>query len=181
MIAGSVSRRYAKALLSIGIESNDYEQFGSELDSFADLLKHAGLKEILQNPSYTQAKRGAIVKDLLSRLNLSKPVHNFVLLLTDRNRIGILPQIAEEYRGMADKQAGRIRAHVTTAKGLDSTNLDQLKTVLAQKTKKQVLIEESTDEKLIAGMVTRIGSVVYDGSISTRLTQLRESLLEGKE
>ena len=89
--------------------------------------------------------------------------------------------IAREYRLMADEHAGRVRADVTSAQTLDSENVSRLKGALEQKTGKQIILEQKTDSNLIAGMVTKIGSIIYDGSIRTRLEQMRQALLEGEQ
>lgn len=180
MIVGSIARRYAKALLAIGVSSNTYEKLGTELEQFAALMENKELKDTLENPSYPLSKRKAIIEQLIIRLKPSKSVQSFMLLLTDRNRLGALPGIAREYQRMVDEHAGRVRAAVTSAQTLSMTDVTRLKQALEQKTKKKVILEQNTDPKLIAGMVTQVGSIVYDGSIRTRLEQMRQTLLEGE-
>ncbi len=181
MISGSISRRYAKALLSIGIETQQVEQLGADLEQLATLLKNDDLAEALQNPSYPLSKRKAILADLFLRLQLSTMIRNFLMLLVDRNRIEFLPGIARDYQAMADDHAGRVRADVVSANLLDPESITRLKRVLEEKTGKHIILEQKTDPDLIAGMVTKIGSIVYDGSIRTKLEQLRQTLLEGEQ
>ena len=181
MIAGSIPRRYAKALLSIGIEKQSYEKLGAEIAAFASLLvEHAALRDTLENPSYSHSKRKAIVLALLDRLQPSPSVRSFLLLLCDRNRLEYMTAIVREYQGLADEHAGRVRAGVVSAEALDSEAVLRLKKALEQKTGKQVLLEQSTDPELIAGMVTKVGSIVYDGSLRTRLEQMKSVLIEGQ-
>jgi F-type H+-transporting ATPase subunit delta len=177
LTSGSIPRRYARALLSIGAETKLYEKFGVELDQLAGLLQHKELRTALTNPSILQSRRRAIMEQLISRAQPTPTVRSFVLLLVDRNRAELLPDIAREYRALADAHAGRVRASVTTAEPLDGEATARLKRALEQKTNKQVILEQRTDPDLIAGMVTQIGSIVYDGSIRTRLAQLRQTLL----
>mgnify|MGYP006305304585 CR=1 FL=1 len=181
MIAGSIARRYAKALLALGVESKKYEQFARELASFAALMTNKDLSTTLANPSYPLSKRKAVVQELLRRLRPDKTVENFILLLTDRNRLDAIDGIVREYQRMVDEHAGRVRATVTTAGKLAPADTSRLKQALEQKTGKKVLLTEEADPELIAGMVTQIGSIVYDGSIRTRLEQMRHSLLEGEQ
>lgn len=181
MITGSIARRYAKALLAIGIDEKSYEKIGEELQSFAGLLKHKELRDTLENPSYPLSKRKAVVEQLLGQLKPSKTVQSFLLLLTERNRISALPGIAREYQNMVDEHVGRVRASVTSASELKSGDVGRLKQALEQKTGKDVILEQNMDPELIAGMVTQIGSIIYDGSMRTRLEQMRHTLLEAEQ
>jgi len=81
---------------------------------------------------------------------------------------------------MLDVYVGRVRASVTSADRLEAEQVARLKKALEGKTGKHVVLEQQTDPELIAGMVTQIGSVVYDGSIRTRLQQMRHTLLAGE-
>lgn len=177
MTSGSIPRRYARALLAIGAETKLYEKFGAELDQFAGLLEHKDLQNTLVNPSIPQSRRRAIMEELISRACPTATVRAFLLLLVDRSRAELLPDIAREYRALADEHAGRVLARVTTAEPLAGEAVTRLKRALEQKTGKQVVLEQRTDPELIAGTVTQIGSIIYDGSIRTRLAQLRQALL----
>lgn len=181
MIVGSIARRYAKALLAIGVENKQFERFGKELDNFAAVLTGSKeLRDVLANPSQPLSKRRAIVEALIKKMRPSPTVQSFLLLLMDRSRIGYLPSIAREFQAMADKHAGRVRTKVTSAFKLDLGTVTRLKKALEKKTGKQVILEQKVDPDLIGGVVAQVGSYVYDGSIRTTLTQMRQSLLEGK-
>jgi F-type H+-transporting ATPase subunit delta len=178
VLSGSVARRYAKALLAIGIEKNQFEAYGRELDSFGEVLRVKELRDTLHNPSHALSRRQAILTELLGRLSPSEPVRIMLLLLLKRNRIDIVSAIAREYRALCDEHAGRVRARVVSAQALDPTASQRLLVALEKKTGKQVLLEQKADPELLAGMVTQVGSLIYDGSLRTRLQQMRESLLE---
>ena len=178
MLSGSIARRYAKALLAIGIEKSQFDAFGPELVAFAELLGNSELRDTLHNPSHPLSRRKAILVAILEKLSFSEPVRNLLLLLLDRNRTEFIPSIARECRALCDEHAGRVRAKVVSAQPLDSAALTRLVSALESKTGKKVLLEQSADPELIAGMVTQVGSLIYDGSLRTRLQQLREALLE---
>lgn len=179
MSPGSIARRYARALLSIGIEMRLFEQFGKELDQFAELFADKSLVGVLANPTYPLSKRKAVLEELIARLKPSNTVRNFMLLLIDRDRVGILVDVAREYTEMVDEHSGRIRAAVTSARPLRPDEVAQLEKALAEQTKKKVILTKDVDDQLIAGTVTKIGSVIYDGSVRTRLAELRDSLTAG--
>jgi F-type H+-transporting ATPase subunit delta len=182
LISSAVARRYAKALLAIGIDTNAVDKMGEELAALAKIFtENKELTQVLQNPSYSQEKRRAVVVGLVDRLGPSKILRNFLLLLTDRNRIDILADTAVAYGVMVDEHAGRVRAEVSTAQPLTEAQLQRLKEALSKATGKDVILSQETDASLIAGTVSRMGSVVYDGSVRTRMEQLRNALLEGKQ
>ena len=181
MIIGSIARRYAKAIMAIGIDTKKYEIFGKELGQFSALLENKELHDVLENPSIVMSKRKAILEALIKRLHPSKTMHNFLLLLMDRNRITALPGICREYQTLADKYAGRMRARVTSAQRLDLAMVSRLKSALEKKTGKKIILEQTTDPELIGGLVTQLGSTVFDGSIRTSLEQMRQSLLQGEQ
>lgn len=181
MITGSIARRYAKALLAIGVETKKFEKQGQEIDKFARLMENKELRDTMENPSYPLSNRKAVIQQLIKRLRPSKTVENFLLLLTDRGRLTALPGIAREYQRMADDHMAQLRASVISADRLDSASVTRLKKALEQKTGKKIILKQSTDPELIAGMVTQIGSIVYDGSIRTRLDQMRQALIEGEQ
>ncbi|MBW2731970.1 MAG: ATP synthase F1 subunit delta [Deltaproteobacteria bacterium] len=181
MKARSLARRYAKALIGIAIDQRCYEEFAQELATVAKLFKeHTVLSTTLMNPSYTLAKRKAVMEGVVARLKSSKTVRNFLLLTVDRGRVELIPDIAVEYQALADEEAGRVRADVRVAADIDLQDLDKLKAALEKRTGKEVVISARVDPTLIAGKVTRIGSTVLDGSVSMRLELIRNTLLEGK-
>lgn len=178
MPAGSLSRRYAKALLSIGVESQTYDAIGKEIDRMATTITNSPeLRAALSNPSFSGDKRRAVVEDLIKRLALSKPVRSFILLLLDKGRLDRLPVIARAYQGLVDEHANRVRATVTSPKALDPATADRIKKALEKQTGKTVVLEQKQDPSLLGGMTTQLGDTVYDGSVRTQLEQLRASLL----
>lgn len=178
MIAGSISRRYAKALLQLGVDGHNYDALGRELGHVNATIEGSDeLREALTSPIFPLSQRKAILAEVLARLGVSKWVEHFVLLLMDRNRIAALPAITREYGLLADGQAGRVRALVTSATALSPTTERRLKLALEQRTGKQVIVEQRVDPSLIGGVVVQIGDLVYDGSVRIQLANLREQLL----
>ncbi len=178
MIAGSLARRYARALLEIGTAQGTYEKLGQELDELAAAYSASrDLAEALTNPVFPRAKRRAVLEKLLEAMTASPVTRNFALLVLDRERTAYLPAIARELRAMVDEQAGRVRAVVTSARPLDPRTADLLKGVLEEISGKKVDMDKQTDPALIGGLVAKIGDVVYDGSVRTQLETMRESFL----
>ncbi len=178
MAAGSVSRRYARALFSIGVDRGTFEPLGKELEDFAALWTgSAELRDALANPVFKASEKRAVLQSLLVRVGSSPDVQKFVLLLLERRRLAAVPHISRAYREMADEHTGRVRAHVTSAQPLGPAELERVRQSLARRTGKQVILEASVDAALIGGIVARVGDLVLDGSVRTQLGTLRDKLL----
>ncbi len=178
MITGSLARRYAKALLDIGVKQQTYDALGKELDRTADTFTRSPeLRVALENPVFPFEQRKQVLEELARRLALSKTVRAFVMLLLEKGRIGKLPDIARAHRALVDEHAGRVRATVTTARPLDPTLEARLKAALEKTSGKVVLLDKKEDPAIVGGLVTQLGDIVYDGSVRTQLAELRERLL----
>jgi len=176
--SGSVSRRYARALFSIGVDRGNFEQLGKELDAVADLwIGSPELREALANPVFKAAEKRAVLQSILPRVAPTADVQKFVLLLLDRRRLPAVANIARAYREMADLHTGRVRAQITSAQALSPAELNRIRDSLARRTGKHVVLEASVDPSLIGGVVARVGDLVLDGSVRTQLVTLRAKLL----
>jgi F-type H+-transporting ATPase subunit delta len=177
-LAGSVARRYARALFSIGVDRGDFEQLGEQLAAMAALWTEAAeLRQAIENPVFKTSEKRALLERLLPRLAPSREVQKFVLLLLERGRIPALPRIARAYVELADAHTGRVRALVTSAAPLGPVEVDRVRRSLEQRTGKKVILETVVDPTLIGGLVARVGDLVLDGSVRTRLATLRQRLL----
>jgi F-type H+-transporting ATPase subunit delta len=177
-LAGSVARRYARALFAIGVDRGSFEQLGQELADLAALWGASpDLRQALENPVFGPAEKRGVLEQLLPRVTPSADVQKFVRLLLDKRRIAALPMIARAYRELADAHAGRVRAEVTSAEPLSPGQTDSVRRSLEQRTGKKVILETRVDPSLIGGLVARVGDLVLDGSVRTQLANLRQRLL----
>ena len=178
MIAGSIGRRYAKALLQIGVETRSFDALGRELDRAAETIgKSPELKNAVENPVFPLSQRHRVLEDVATRLGLSTTIKNLLLLLLDKGRIAALPDIARAHRELVDEQAGRARATITSAAPLDPQVEQRLKSALEKQTGKTVLLDKKVDPSLIGGVVTQVGDLVFDGSVKSQLESLRNDLV----
>ncbi|MGA7124592.1 MAG: ATP synthase F1 subunit delta [Polyangiaceae bacterium] len=177
MSVSIVARRYAKALLELGAEHGDLDRLVDEIAAFAAAWEtSADLRNAIENPLVPHAAKKAVVGELAERLGASATVRNTMLLLVDRRRTATLPYLARMLRELADERKGVVRAEVTTAAPLSDAYYARLQLQLEKMTGKRVAIDRRTDESLIAGIVTRIGDRVVDGSLRTRLQSLRDAM-----
>ena len=177
MINRKIARRYAKALMNIGLEDGNYDRYCEELDTFTAIFQQEEhLREVLRNPTFNIPRRQAIIEEIGKRLSLSPITVNFLQLLVDKDRMMYLPDVAVLYRELVDDAAGRARVKLATAHDLSQKKIEELTKGLQALVGKQVIMEVETDSSLIGGVVARIGDTVYDGSVRTQLAQLKEIL-----
>src|SRR5688572_20778774 len=128
MVNMSIARRYARALLSVALETNSMEAVQQQLAALTALFEaHPELHDVLVNPAYGKNERGRVMEALLQSMGGVTPVlSNTLKLLNDRSRLESLPDIARLFRDMADAKAGRVRGRVTSAAPLPPETVNQL-------------------------------------------------------
>ena len=174
-----VDLRYARALAAvISDQKLDLIASQGQLSDFANILaESADLREVLQNPSIPEAQKLKVLDALSARMGLSRPIRNFIALLTHHQRLHELPQMITAYASIADENTGIAEVEITTARPLDDANrrlLEQQVARLAGEPKVQATYRE--DPALLGGAVVKLGSTVYDGSVRAQLEQMRQRL-----
>ena len=181
MKRSAISRRYARALLLIGKEDGQAEIYKEQLGGVAALMEREdALRQAVSNPLYDTLSQKRVLTAVLEELKLSPVVTSFLQLLLDKGRIGFLVDINDQYQEFADELNGIARASVVSASPLSPDIVENIKNVLSKKTGQNVLLEIEEDPGLIGGIVTKIGDLVFDGSIKTQLLNMRESLKRGE-
>lgn len=176
MSVSLVARRYAQALLELGAEQGELDRVVLEMATLSDAWEaSADLRNAIENPLVAHAAKQAVVGALADKIGATATVRHILLLLVDRRRAKALPYIAQMVRQLADARKGVVRAEVTTAAPLSDAYYGRLQSQLEKMTGKRVVIDRRTDASLIAGVVTRIGDRIIDGSLRTRLQSLRDA------
>ena len=171
--------RYAKALFDVASAESTPEQSEKELVAFADLVAaHDDLRQALSSPAIPAARKRAVVAQLLDRQQPSGPVRKLLLLLTERDRLELLVDLVSVYHERVMEHLKVVQAEVTTATPLPPDQAAQLQQRLGTTIGRTVTLTTKVDPALIGGIVTRIGGTVYDGSMATQLTTLRQRLTE---
>jgi len=177
-LGGSVARRYARALFQIGVDKGNFEALGQEVEDLANLYSSsAELRQTLESPVFPMGDKRAVLEAALPRVAPSKLLHDFILLLLERRRLPALPLIARAFQEMVDAQLGRVRAVITSAKPLDVMVATEVQRALEKRTGKKVLVRTEVDPELLAGVVARVGDLVLDGSLRTRLENMHTRIL----
>lgn len=179
MTSRAAAIRYARALFDVArAEGLDLQRVDRELREFSDLVNGSEtLQRALTNPAVPTPRKRAVVEALLVRAgDLLGPVAKLFLLLSERDRLVLLPDLADAYRSRLMDHQNVVRAEVVTAGPLPEDRVAALRSGLARATGRQVQLTARVDPGIIGGAVARIGSTVYDGSITRQLDKMREAL-----
>jgi F-type H+-transporting ATPase subunit delta len=178
MTSRAAAIRYARALFDVALKEADVEKAQDDLQQFSDLVRtHEVLAHTLVNPAVPAAKKRALVKALLDRAGgMTLAVLKLILLLAERDRLVLLAEIASAYRERLMDHQKVMRGEVTTAIAIAPEKVRALEQGLGQATGRRVVLDARVDPSIIGGVITRIGSTVYDGSITTQLQKMKDTL-----
>ena len=181
MTGSKISKRYAKALLSLGQEDGNYGEYGDNLKEFAAFCKdNPEFSKVISNPVFSVDDRKKVLDVVLEKSTFADLVKNFLRLLLDKHRIGNIDDVSADYTRLTDEISNIIRADIITARPLKDDVMDKLDAVLSKITSKTVRAKVEEDESLIGGLVVKIGDLVLDGSVRAQLEGLKESLKRGE-
>lgn len=179
MSVATIANRYARALADVIIERREVNEVSTELKQFSALVEgHAQLREVFASPVIATERKRAVLNELLARLKPRQTSNNFLQLLLVNNRLHQLTETMRALEKELDKRTNVVTAEVTTARVIDESERQLLHNQLKTATGKDVRLQFKTDPAIIGGVVTRIGSKVYDGSIKNQLAQMKERLMK---
>lgn len=169
--------RYARALLDVAVKEGDPDKAAQELDDFIQVLRrHAALDRLMLNPAVPAGRKSATVAELARLAGLSPVVSKLLGLLAQRDRLELLDELTAAYRQLLLDRKGVVRAEVTTSVPLSPNRVNVIEERLKAVTGKSVSMVTKVDKNIIGGVVARVGSTVYDGSVASQLRRLKERL-----
>jgi F-type H+-transporting ATPase subunit delta len=176
----AAAARYARAVLDVAIkEKANPEQIERELADFAALLDaQPALKKVLLNPAVPVPRKRAAVAALVEKTSLTSIVSKLLILLAERDRLVLMPDLLAAYRDRLADYRKVVRAEVTTATPLSPERAQQIQKSLAEVTGRSVTLQTRVDPTIIGGLIAKVGSVVYDASITRQLEKLKQRLVE---
>ncbi|MDP8222811.1 MAG: ATP synthase F1 subunit delta [Candidatus Lernaella stagnicola] len=176
MSANVLGRRYAGALLDLGVKNAKADLYGRQLAAAAEVLGDPAVKKALSSPLFDAKFKREIIDQAAHELQLSPTVKNFLRLLIDKRRITILQAITAKYAELLDEHNGIARATVCSAVELDTAALARLRVLLQRKVGRRIELTAHTDPSVVGGLRVQVGSKVYDATIASHLRRLREKL-----
>jgi F-type H+-transporting ATPase subunit delta len=173
----SVSLQYANALADIALTQNAAEAVVQELTGFGTLYAESPeLRNFLSSPAVTREAKHRVIEKLLARVGGSRIVRNFLLVVVDHQRAHFLPEIIASFQEVIRQRQGITEAQVSSAVALSALQKAELEFTLERLTGKRVEAKFSLEPALLGGAVVRVGDTVYDGSLRSRLNELRARL-----
>ena len=173
-----LAKRYAKALFAVGKEENAFDAYGKVLNEISEVIVSVPeVEDALANPMYPVEVRAKVMEHLISQIQAPPQVMvNFLNLLVQKKRAGVLPDIAEVFRMMVDVEMNVCQGSVVTATELSGDLQEKLQATLEKITGKKVVLSTEVDPAIIGGMIAKVGDLVLDGSLITQLKGLKESI-----
>ncbi|HUQ88728.1 MAG TPA: ATP synthase F1 subunit delta [Vicinamibacterales bacterium] len=174
------ANRYAKALFDVALEENaDLAKVDQDLQAVVAMMDASPqLAQASSFGSTTDAARQSLMEAVSKAMTLTTPVTKTLVLLAKSGKLSLVPDLAAAYRERLLAHQNIVRAEVTSATPLSPEKTQALADSLAKVTGKKVEISAQVDPELLGGVVARIGSTVYDGSVKTQLTRMRQELVK---
>jgi F-type H+-transporting ATPase subunit delta len=164
-------------LADVVIERNEAQLVQAELAAWAKMIsENSALLEAFSNPTVAYEQKRNVLNQLIARTKVRPTTTNFLQTLLKNQRLAELPQVNDKLAQILDERAGIVSAEIVSARPVSDDARALLEEKLREITGKKARLTFATDESLLGGIVTRIGSTIYDGSVSSQLSRLREEL-----
>jgi len=177
MTIRSMAKRYALALFDVTHKLGREDQAGEDLSTLASIIAgHADLRKVLESPAVPSQKKKEVLDAIVAQSGFSGEVTRMLDLLAERDRLMYLTVVAEVYAERLLQAKKIVPAEVTTAVPLEDRNRAALSQALGRAAGGQVTLTERVDPSIIGGVVAKVGSIVFDGSVTRQLEKLGEKL-----
>ena len=177
MSSQTVARRYASALADAVLAGGDAREIQEELVRWESMIQSSDLlREVFSNPTINYDQKRSVLEELIRRTKVRTSTANFLRILLKNQRLTELGEINRRFAQVLDERSGVVAAEVTTARPVPEDIQKSLEQRLVSMTGKKVRFSFATDESIIGGMIARIGSTVYDGSVRNQLRQVEDRL-----
>ena len=182
----TVARPYAEAAFDVARETNALDALSESLLAAKEMLGDGGLVEFLGSPKIEDDQRLTVLQDLFGKIVGSDSVFagssrhgtNFLKLLLENKRVGVLPEISDHFEVLKARAENKVDVTVTSATELSDAQVQEISSALSARLGHAVSIETQIDTGLIGGAVITAGDVVIDGSTRTRLEGLANALIK---
>ncbi len=180
MIHETIAKKYARALFELALEDKKQERCGREIESFGVLIKENDqLWGLFTGPAGDAELRRSALDAVFQKTKYLPLIDNFIRLLMDKERLILISEIAKAYGRLLDDYEGKMKARLISATALSDGEIAEIKKRLSTTLKRDIILESSVDPSLIGGAVAYVGGLVFDGSVKTQLTTIRDNLKKG--
>ena len=173
------SERYSRALFEVAYEANELDKIEKDIASFQTLLKsNTEIDSFLKNPTENTNSQNVVIKIISEKLNYSKNLQNFFLLLIEKRRIFFVKKINESFLKLCSKKRGEMKASLVSSKKLSETELEEISKDLSKSIGLVIKFDYKVDENLIGGLKLQLGSYMIDTSIKNKLKKYKQAMIE---
>jgi F-type H+-transporting ATPase subunit delta len=178
MTAAAAARRYASALFDVVQQTGQVDAALRDLSGLRDLIaSHELLRKVFDTPAVPASRKRAMIDALLAAGGAGEEVRRLLQMMADRDRLALVPEVARAFAARVMVARRQMAAEVVTAAPLADTHRDALAGALKRATGNDVTLSERVDPSIVGGLVARVGSLVFDGSVTRQLERMRLRLL----
>ena len=173
------SERYSRALFEVSQDSDDLDKVENDIKNFKLIYdKNSEVKNFIKDPSQIINEQNKLVNLISDKLNFSKNVQKFLLLLIEKRRIFFVNKIIESFLRLCSQKRGEIKASLISSKELSQTELNDISTDLSKSMGSTLKFDYKVDKELIGGLKLQLGSIMIDTSIRNKLKKYEQAMLE---
>ena len=177
--SSETSERYSRALFEVANEANEIDQIENGIKNFQSLFNSSSeIKNFIQDPTQSISAQSNFFQLLSKKLDFSKNLKNFFLLLIEKRRIFFVKKISESFLKLCSKKIGEVKASLISSKELSQDELNEINRDLSQSMGSKIIFDFKVDEELVGGFKLQIGSFMIDTSIKNKLKKLEQAMLE---
>ena len=173
------SERYSRALFEVSRDSDDLDKVENDIKNFKLIYdKNLEVRNFIKDPSQIITEQNKLVNLISDKLNFSKNVQKFLLLLIEKRRIFFVNKIIESFLRLCSQKRGEIKASLISSKELSQTELNEISTDLSKSMGSTLKFDYKVDKELIGGLKLQLGSIMIDTSIRNKLKKYEQAMLE---
>ena len=176
MRSSKVAKRYARALMGLSNDRGQLEVWGAELERLARVIEAPEIDAAFGSPELSITAKIQALATITEKLELSFPVRSFTVVVARHGRILELPAVAEAYSGMLDELMGRARATLIFATQPSGADMTRIVAQLERITHKKIMPTIKIDQTLLGGAIVELEGKIYDGSLTSQLTEAQRRL-----
>ena len=172
----TAARPYAKAVFELAQETSQFDAWSGRLGFWSQLVSHPDMSQRLDAPGLTHQDRASMIESVVGD-EMDDHSRNFIRLLSENNRLALLPDIFGIYETLRAEAEGEIEATVTSAFELTDSQRDSMTNALSKRLDRKVRIVNVVDKDLIGGAIIRAGDLVIDGSLKGRVENMERAVV----
>jgi F-type H+-transporting ATPase subunit delta len=177
-MAELIAKNYAEALFDVAIENKQFNNFNEQLMMVMDIFKkYPKFYELYKTPQISNEDKKKIIDEVFKKM-VAPEIMNFLNIIIDQRRTAYIESIVNKYRDLVNEHNNRVEAVAITVLPLTEADKNLLQTKLSKMINKNIALKNEVDPSILGGMLVKFGDKVIDGTIQSRLNELKENLAQ---